>query len=65
MNKDSQKRIAPVEERYGVPVYQTNPSVPNESEIGRSKRAQIGTDVKGLVVDRGTGEIRLLAISSG
>jgi hypothetical protein len=57
MNKHEQKSKQAVDERYGVPVYQTNPSIPSETEIKRNKRAQIGTDAKGLVVDTGTGEI--------
>jgi hypothetical protein len=57
MNKDNQKSNQAVDARYGVPVYQTNPSIPSESEIKRSKRAQIGTDMRGLVVDSGSGEI--------
>lgn len=57
MNKNEQLSNRAVDERYGVPVYQTNPSIPSETEIKRSKRAQIGTDTKGLVVDSGTGEI--------
>lgn len=46
-----------VAEKKGVKIYQTNPSIPFEGEISRSRRAQIGTDTKGLVVDGGTGEI--------
>jgi hypothetical protein len=57
MNKDDQKSNRAVDERYGVPVYQSNPSIPSETEIKRSKRAQIGTDMRGLVVDSGSGEI--------
>lgn len=57
MSENAQKSRRPVDERYGVPVYQTNPSIPSETEIKRSKRAQIGTEAKGLVVDTGTGEI--------
>jgi len=57
MNKNEQKSRQPVDERYGVPVYQTNPSVPSETEIKRSRRAQIGTERKGLIVDSGSGEI--------
>jgi hypothetical protein len=57
LNKDEPLSKHAVDERYGVPVYQTNPSIPNENEIKRNKRAQIGTDTKGLVVDTGTGEI--------
>src|ERR1700743_1052118 len=57
MNKDDQLSKQPVDERYGVPVYQTNPSIPAETEIKRNKRAQIGTDMRGLVVDNSSGEI--------
>jgi len=57
MNKDGQNSKEPVDERYGVKVYQSNPSIPAETEIKRSKRAQIGTDMRGLVVDNGSGEI--------
>lgn len=57
MNKDDQTSKHAVDERYGVKVYQSNPSIPSEAEIKRSKRAQIGTDMRGLVVDTGSGEI--------
>jgi hypothetical protein len=57
MNKDDRNSKQAVDERYGVPVYQSNPSVPSETEIKRSKRAQIGTDMRGLVVDSSSGEI--------
>lgn len=57
MNKSGQNIKGAVDERYGVPVYQSNPSIPSETEIRRSKRAQIGTDIRGLVVDTGSGEI--------
>ena len=57
MNKDDQNSRHAVDERYGVKVYQSNPSIPSETEIKRTKRAQIGTDMRGLVVDSGSGEI--------
>ena len=57
MNKDDRNSKQAVDARYGVPVYQSNPSVPSETEIKRSKRAQIGTDMRGLVVDSSSGEI--------
>jgi len=56
MNKHAQNKLV-VDEKYGVPVYETNPSVPKESEIKRNKRAQIGTDTRGLIVDSGSGEV--------
>lgn len=51
------KKAGYVTEKRGVPIYQTNPSIPTETEIKRSKRAQIGSERKGLIVDSGTGEI--------
>ena len=57
MNKDTQLSKKAVDEKYGVPIYQTNPSIPNEADIKRSKRSQIGSETKGLVVDTGSGEI--------
>jgi len=57
MNKDDHISKQAVDERYGVKVYQSNPSIPSETEIKRSKRAQIGTEMRGLVVDNGSGEI--------
>src|ERR1039458_5413646 len=57
MNKNDQNSRHAVDERYGVPVYQSNPSIPSETEIKRSKRTQIGTETRGLVVDSGSGEI--------
>lgn len=53
----TQKHKQAVDEKYGVPVYETNPSIPSETEIRRNRRAQIGTDMRGLVVDSGSGEI--------
>src|SRR5271156_1241637 len=44
-------------EKRGVPIYTSNPSVPSADEIKKPKRAQLGNDVKGLVVDNGSGEI--------
>ena len=57
MHKDDHKSSLVVDERYGVRVYQTNPSIPSAQEIKRDKRTQIGNDHKGLVVNSGNGEI--------
>lgn len=57
MSELTQRHRRAVDEKYGVPVYETNPSIPSETEIKRNKRAQIGTEMRGLVVDNGTGEI--------
>src|SRR5258708_5832069 len=57
MYKDAQKSSLVVDERYGVRVYETNPSIPSAAEIKRGKRTQIGDEHKGLVVNSGNGEI--------
>ena len=44
-------------EKRGVRIYTSNPSVPSADEIRKPKRARLGNDMKGLVVDNGTGEI--------
>lgn len=46
-----------IREKHGIPVYRTNPSIPDANEISRVKRVQIGDTHKGFVVDNGTGEI--------
>lgn len=57
VNKTPADKKAPVATKRGMPIYTSNPSVPAEHEIKKTKRAQIGTETQGLVVDNGTGEI--------
>lgn len=56
MSGFEQKKGA-IREKHGIPVYLTNPSIPDKNEISRTKRVQIGDTHKGFVVDNGTGEI--------
>lgn len=56
MSKNLQKSDI-IREKHGIPVYRTNPSIPDATEISRTKRVQIGDTHKGFVVDNGTGEI--------
>jgi hypothetical protein len=44
-------------EKRGVPVYNSNPSIPVKEDISRPRRTQIGSDKKGLIINEGTGEI--------
>jgi hypothetical protein len=44
-------------EKRGVPIYTSNPSIPSPDEIKKPRRARIGDELKGLVVDSGSGEI--------
>jgi hypothetical protein len=57
MRDEVAKGVGVLAEKRGVRIYTSNPSVPSPDEIKRSKRARLGDDVKGLVVDNGTGEI--------
>jgi hypothetical protein len=43
--------------KRGVPIYTSNPSVPSAGEIRKPKRTRLGNEVRGLVVDNGTGEV--------
>jgi hypothetical protein len=44
-------------EKRGVPIYTSNPSVPSPEEIKRPRRIRLGNEMKGLVVDSGSGEV--------
>src|ERR1700691_2107395 len=46
-----------IAERRGMPVYLSNPSIPEKDDISRSRRRQIGDDHKGLVINDGSGEV--------
>lgn len=56
MTENSQVAKA-VKEKRGIPVYLTNPSIPGEQEIKKVKRAKLGDERRGFIVDNGTGEI--------
>lgn len=57
MAKDRQSDTSAVAAKRGVPIYQTNPSVPKQDSIGRARKRQIGDEHKGMVIDTGTGEV--------
>lgn len=46
-----------VRTKMGIPVYTSNPSVPPAEAIGQYRKAKIGTDKRGLIINEGTGEI--------
>lgn len=46
-----------ISHKKGVPVYERNPSVPAKDEISRPRKARLGDDRHGIVIDDGTGEI--------
>lgn len=58
MTENSQSvKALKVKEKRGIPIYSTNPSVPNEHEIKKMRRAKLGDERRGFIVDNGTGEI--------
>ena len=60
MRKDSQNTHSDlvVRRHKGVPVYDSNPSIPQEGGLySRNRRKQIGNEHKGFVIDGGSGEI--------
>jgi hypothetical protein len=46
-----------IAERRGMPVYLSNPSIPEKGDIARPRKRQIGDEHKGIVFDGGTGEV--------
>jgi hypothetical protein len=43
--------------KRGVPMYRTNPSVPDADSIKKQRRVRFGDDKKGFVVDTASGEV--------
>ena len=52
-----QKDVQSITEKYGIPVYRTNPSIPAKEDIARKRKTKIGDDRKGIIINDGTGEI--------
>ncbi|MEQ1560654.1 MAG: hypothetical protein ABL933_17165 [Methyloglobulus sp.] len=57
MAEDSQKKGVIISHKKGVPVYDTNPSVPEAGVISKKKSVRFGDDRRGFVVDGGSGEV--------
>jgi hypothetical protein len=43
--------------RYGQPIYASNPTIPAAGAISKTRRAQIGDEKRGVVIDQSNGEI--------
>ena len=54
---EDEKKEAVKNERYGLPVYNSNPSIPDATAITKTRKSQYGNERKGFVVDSGSGEI--------
>lgn len=44
-------------EKKGIPIYKTNPSVPESNSISKLKKVRYGDEKKGFIVDNTTGEV--------
>lgn len=56
MSEEEQK-TGVIRERYGLPVYKLNPSVPAPDSIKKRKPVRFGNDKRGFVLDCGSGEV--------
>ena len=57
MTKKGQKNLDIIGEKQGVPIYRTNPSIPDPNSISKKKKVRYGDEQKGFVVDSGSGEV--------
>jgi|SRR5581483_682043 len=53
----SSGEIQPIGHKFGVPVYGSNPSIPNAEDIRKRKPVRVGDDRRGFVVDGRSGEV--------
>lgn len=56
MSNQGQKDALIVAHKKGVPIYASNPSIPNPDDIKKKRAVKLGNDKKGVVID-GHGEI--------
>lgn len=54
---EERQGLTVIKNKRGIHVYRSNPSLPSETEIKKSRRSQIGDEKNGMIVDTGTGEI--------
>ena len=54
---EQEQKPGVMRERYGMPVYRLNPSIPNPDSITKKKSVRYGDDKKGFIVDGGSGEV--------
>ena len=57
MSQERQNSAKIIGEKKGVPIYRTNPSVPDPNSISKRKKVHYGDEQKGFVVNPGSGEI--------
>jgi hypothetical protein len=57
MTDPGQKVKESLREKRGVPIYETNPSVPDIDSIKKQKKVRVGDDKKGFIIDNSSGEV--------
>lgn len=57
MSENSQNSPLIINEKQGIPVYSSNPSVPPPDGLARRRQKRMGSEEKGLIIDGGSGEI--------
>jgi hypothetical protein len=57
MAVDSQNDSGVLGAKRGIPIYESNPSIPVKGGVTRTRKRQLGDDHRGLVINDGSGEI--------
>jgi hypothetical protein len=57
LTEDGQQNPLVVSHKKGVPIYESNPSIPPKGSISRTRRRQIGDEHKVLIIDDSSGEV--------
>ena len=57
LSQDEQPDDKIIGEKKGIPIYRSNPSVPQSNAISKRKKVRYGDEQKGFVVNPGSGEI--------
>ena len=57
MTEERQKNSLIISHKKGVPIYESNPSIPDLDGIKKRKSVRFGNDKRGFVVDGGSGEV--------
>lgn len=57
MTEEAQKNRLIISHKKGVPVYESNPSIPGLDGIKKRKPVRFGDSQRGFIVDGGNGEV--------
>lgn len=54
---EADKNSLVISHKKGVPIYESNPSIPSTDSIKKRKAVRFGDDKRGFIVDGGSGEV--------